>query len=59
VLVEHAGIASYFAEIFEADWNMSEPGEAVFGIGAEAIVEASAFAEGGVVSSSVRDSVDV
>ena len=25
LLVEHAGIATYFAEIFDADWTMSEP----------------------------------
>ena len=25
LLVEHAGIAAYFAEIFDADWEMSEP----------------------------------
>lgn len=59
LLVEHAGIASYFARIFDADWNMSEPVPAppgtLPGLSADAIVEAAEFGKGGVVISAVRD----
>jgi phosphatidylserine/phosphatidylglycerophosphate/cardiolipin synthase-like enzyme len=63
LLVEHAGVAGYFAEIFNADWDMSEPTGAppdeVFAAALEGLVEPADFAEGGVVISSVRDYVDV
>jgi phosphatidylserine/phosphatidylglycerophosphate/cardiolipin synthase-like enzyme len=63
LLVEHAGIATYFSEIFDADWRMSEPAEAppgtAFGIGPETIVEPGEFAGGGVVISSIGDYTDV
>jgi hypothetical protein len=63
LLLEHAGIATYFAEIFAADWSMSEPRVTppgtVLEIAPESIVESREFARGGVVISSVRDYIDV
>ncbi|MER9064382.1 phospholipase D-like domain-containing protein [Mesorhizobium sp. M0698] len=62
LLVEHAGIASYFAKLFDADWELSEPGAAPpdFIDPAEAgIRSASDFAQGGVVISSVADYRDL
>jgi phosphatidylserine/phosphatidylglycerophosphate/cardiolipin synthase-like enzyme len=63
LLVEHARIAGYFAEVFDADWRMSEPVPmppgTVLGIGPETIVESREFGRGGVVISSVRDYLDV
>ncbi len=59
LLVEHAGIAAYFAEIFDADWAMSEPDGtppgALFAAAVEDLAAPSDFAAGGVVLSSVRD----
>ncbi|ESZ51036.1 hypothetical protein X731_03600 [Mesorhizobium sp. L2C054A000] len=62
LLVEHSGIASYFAKLFDADWELSEPGAAPpdFIDPAEAgIRSASDFAQGGVVISSVADYRDI
>ncbi|UVC19350.1 phospholipase D-like domain-containing protein [Mesorhizobium onobrychidis] len=62
LLLEHAGIGGYFAKLFDADWNLSEPGAAPpdFIDPAEAgIRSASDFAQGGVVISSVADYRDV
>lgn len=62
LLVEHAGVASYFAEIFDADWELSEPTGAPpdeFAAAVEGLAESADFAEGGVVLSSVRDYADV
>jgi phosphatidylserine/phosphatidylglycerophosphate/cardiolipin synthase-like enzyme len=63
LLVEHAGIAAYFAEIFDADWNMSEPTEAppdaLFAAAVEGLAKPADFAEGGIVSSTIRDYTDV
>lgn len=58
LLVEHAGIAGYFARIFDADWHLSEPVEALPSDVLRA-VPPSSFAEGGVVQSSIRDYWDV
>jgi phosphatidylserine/phosphatidylglycerophosphate/cardiolipin synthase-like enzyme len=59
LLVEHAGIAAYFATIFDADWNMSEPTgappDALFAAAVEGLAEPANFAEGGIVLSSIRD----
>lgn len=60
--VDHAGIAAYFAEIFDADWHMSEPTGAPPDalLAAEAgLAEATDYARGGMVISSVRDYLDV
>ena len=62
LLIEHAGIASYFGRIFDADWEMSVP-EAVDSEGAlfgraEAFAP-EAFATGLVVRSSLRDYEEV
>jgi phosphatidylserine/phosphatidylglycerophosphate/cardiolipin synthase-like enzyme len=62
LLVEHAGIASYFGRIFDADWEMSAPeateaAEAVFG--RAEVFQPEAFASGLVVSSSRRDYEEV
>jgi phosphatidylserine/phosphatidylglycerophosphate/cardiolipin synthase-like enzyme len=63
LLVDHSGIASYFAGIFDADWTMSEPVPAppgtVPGLAAAAIADPLDFAKGGVVISAVRDYTDV
>jgi phosphatidylserine/phosphatidylglycerophosphate/cardiolipin synthase-like enzyme len=63
LLVEHAGIAGYFAEIFDADWDMSEPTgappDALFAEAVENLAEAADFARGGIVISSTRDYADV
>ena len=63
LLVEHAGIAAYFAEIFDADWNMSEPSgappDALFASAAEGLAQPSDFARGSVVESTTRDYSDV
>ncbi len=62
LLVEHAGIAGYFAEIFDADWDMSEPTGAApsnVTLGGEDVRPASEFAQGGVVMSRARDYLDV
>ena len=63
LLVEHAGIAAYFAEIFDADWGMSEPKGAppdgLFAAAVEGLAEPTDFAEGGIVISSARDYSDV
>jgi phosphatidylserine/phosphatidylglycerophosphate/cardiolipin synthase-like enzyme len=59
LLVEHAPVAAYFAEIFDADWSMSEPTAAppdqILGLDPSAIVTGKDFARGGVVISSVSD----
>lgn len=62
LLIEHAGIASYFGRIFDADWEMSAPeateAEAArFGRGE--VFEPAAFASGLVVTSSPRDYEEV
>jgi phosphatidylserine/phosphatidylglycerophosphate/cardiolipin synthase-like enzyme len=63
LLVEHAGIATYFTDIFDADWNMSEPTgappDALFAAAVEGLAEPADFAEGGIVQSSIRDYADV
>jgi len=63
LLVEHAGIAAYFAEIFDSDWEMSEPTDAppdaLFAEAVAGITSAADFAKGGIVQSSVRDYSDV
>jgi phosphatidylserine/phosphatidylglycerophosphate/cardiolipin synthase-like enzyme len=62
LLVEHAGIAAYFAEIFDADWKMSEPTGApadALLAAVEGLAEPADFAKGGIVLSSVRDYTDV
>lgn len=62
LLVEHAGIAAYFAEIFNADWNMSVPDappDALFAAAVEGLAQPADFADGGVVISSVKDYTDV
>jgi phosphatidylserine/phosphatidylglycerophosphate/cardiolipin synthase-like enzyme len=62
VLIEHAGIAGYFAQIFDADWKMSEPAAAppgaLFQLSPENIVAPTDFSRGGVVISTVADYVD-
>jgi phosphatidylserine/phosphatidylglycerophosphate/cardiolipin synthase-like enzyme len=60
LLVEHAGIAGYFAGIFDSDWQLSEPTGAPDELApASPVRGAQQFAEGGVVMSSVRDYRDV
>lgn len=63
LLVEHAGIAGYYAEIFDADWQMSEPtnadAETLFTDALAGIADAADFGAGGVVISSIADYVDV
>jgi phosphatidylserine/phosphatidylglycerophosphate/cardiolipin synthase-like enzyme len=63
LLVEHAGVAGYFAGIFDADWQMSAPDgtspEAVLAADVDGLSEPADFAKGGVVISSTRDYVDV
>ncbi|HSE19946.1 MAG TPA: phospholipase D-like domain-containing protein [Pyrinomonadaceae bacterium] len=62
LLVEHAGIAAYFAQIFNSDWDMSEPDappDALFAAAVEGLAQPADFAEGGVVISSVKDYTDV
>ena len=63
LLVEHAGIAAYFAEIFDADWEVSEPAAAppddLFAAAVNNLAEPSDFAKGGIVQSSIRDYTDV
>ena len=63
LLVEHADIAAYFAQIFDADWNMSEtqgvPPDALLAAALEGIAEPADFARGGIVRSSIRDYIDV
>jgi phosphatidylserine/phosphatidylglycerophosphate/cardiolipin synthase-like enzyme len=62
LLVEHAGIAAYFAEIFDADWRMSEPTatppDGLFAAAVAGLAEPTAFAKGGIVISAIRDYVD-
>ena len=53
LLVEHAGIATYFAEIFDADWTMSEPTgapDALLAAAVEGLAEAADFAAGNYCS---------
>lgn len=61
LLVEHPGIAAYFARIFDADWAMSEPAAAMAGIApaAAGLRAPSDFAGGGVVLSRAGDYRDV
>jgi phosphatidylserine/phosphatidylglycerophosphate/cardiolipin synthase-like enzyme len=62
LLVEHAGIAAYFGEIFDADWDMSEPDtppDALFAAAVEGLAQPADFADGGVVISSIKDYKDV
>ena len=63
LLVEHAAIAAYFAEIFDADWALSEPGAApsieIAGLQTGGLVAPIEFCRGGVVISSTRDYQDV
>lgn len=59
LLVEHAPVAGYFAEVFETDWGLSEPSADPAAPGADMVVAAGAFADGGVVPSTVRDYRDV
>ena len=62
LLVEHAGIAGYFAGIFDSDWELSEPTGAApsnVTLGGEDVRPASEFAQGGVVMSRARDYLDV
>ncbi len=58
LLVEHAGVAGYFADIFDADWRISEPTGAPPANLETAVAPVrtpSEFAQGGVVMSSTRD----
>lgn len=62
LLIEHAGIASYFGRIFDADWEMSAPEaiettEALFG--RAEVFSAEAFASGLMVRSTRRDYEEV
>jgi hypothetical protein len=63
LLVGHASIATYFAEIFDADWNMSEPTgappDALFAAAVGGLAEAADCTERGIVLSSIRDYADV
>jgi phosphatidylserine/phosphatidylglycerophosphate/cardiolipin synthase-like enzyme len=63
LLVEHAGIAGYFAQIFDADWGMSvptgAPPDTLLADDVEGLAAAADFAQGGVVQSSTRDYLDV
>ena len=62
LLVEHAGIAAYFAEIFDADWDVSESATMladIIAVGPENLRRPSDFAQGHVVASSTRDYADV
>lgn len=63
LLVEHAGIAAYFAQIFDADWSMSEPTGAppdeLFAAAVAGLAEPADFGKGGVVLSSIRDYTEV
>ncbi len=63
LLVEHAGVAGYFATLFDADWDISEPGatppDALIANAVEGLAEPADFAEGGIVISSIRDYTDV
>jgi phosphatidylserine/phosphatidylglycerophosphate/cardiolipin synthase-like enzyme len=62
LLVEHAGIAGYFAQIFDSDWALSEPQftppDAVLGA-TPGVATSTDFAAGGVVISRTRDYQDV
>jgi phosphatidylserine/phosphatidylglycerophosphate/cardiolipin synthase-like enzyme len=62
LLVENAGVASYFADLFDTDWRLSEPTGAppdVLGFAPDSVRPAADFAKGGVVISSIRDYSDV
>ncbi|MEY9606271.1 phosphatidylserine/phosphatidylglycerophosphate/cardiolipin synthase-like enzyme [Bradyrhizobium japonicum] len=60
LLVEHAGIAGYFAQIFDSDWQLSEPTGAPDELAPASPVRAAhEFAQGGVVVSRVSDYKDV
>jgi len=60
LLVEHAGIAGYFAGIFDSDWRLSEPTGAPDEFAPVSPVRtAQEFARGSVVMSSVSDYKDV
>jgi phosphatidylserine/phosphatidylglycerophosphate/cardiolipin synthase-like enzyme len=63
LLVEHAGIAAYFARIFDADWTMSEPAgtppDALLAAAVGDLAEPADFAGGGIVVSAVGDYRDV
>lgn len=62
LLVDHAGVAEYFAAIFDSDWCLSEPSGAPpddLGLVAYAVRDAADFARGGLTMSSTRDYVDV
>jgi phosphatidylserine/phosphatidylglycerophosphate/cardiolipin synthase-like enzyme len=60
LLVDNPEIAAYFASIFDADWRMSAPvagapPAAQLAADVQGLVEATAFARGGVVISSLSD----
>ncbi|MER9107516.1 phospholipase D-like domain-containing protein [Mesorhizobium sp. M0848] len=58
LLIEHAGLAAYFAEIFDSDWQSSEPAETpdeIIARSLEGLRNAGDFAAGGVVVSSTGD----
>jgi phosphatidylserine/phosphatidylglycerophosphate/cardiolipin synthase-like enzyme len=60
LLVEHAGIAGYFAKLFDSDWRLSEPtGAPPDELAPTSPIRAAhEFAQGGVVMSSVGDYKD-
>lgn len=60
LLVSHAGISSYFAGIFDADWQMSRPSSAApADLPSDFVRPMSDFAGGGIVVSSKADYRDV
>ncbi len=63
LLVEHEGIASYFAGIFDSDWELSAPQVPAPAPMAPAVAaaqpQAADFAKGGVVESTWGDYADV
>ena len=59
LLIEQPAVAAYFAEIFDADWDLSAPEEADTAAAMAGLRESTDFAGGGVVASTVRDYQDV
>lgn len=55
LLVEHAGLTGYFAQIFDEDWRLSEPGAAPPDAVPPGEVDVEAFVQGRAVVSSIRD----
>jgi phosphatidylserine/phosphatidylglycerophosphate/cardiolipin synthase-like enzyme len=63
LLVEHAGVAAYFANIFDADWALSEPTEETEELSladvVARIVQPTEFANGSIMQSAIGDYLDV